>query len=48
VQNSGMKDVLKRHFPELAAVIPEKTNVFAPWVKLPGSRAYTGVETNAP
>ncbi|KAI4851831.1 heme peroxidase [Aureobasidium sp. EXF-8845] len=48
VQNTGMKDVLARHFPELAAVIPEKTNVFAPWVKLPGSMAYTGVETNAP
>jgi hypothetical protein len=47
VQNSGMKDVLRRHFPELAAVIPEKTNVFAPWAKLPGSRAYAGVETNA-
>jgi hypothetical protein len=48
VQNAGMKDVLARHFPELAAVIPEKTNVFAPWVKLPGSKAYTGLETNAP
>ncbi|THX50107.1 heme peroxidase [Aureobasidium pullulans] len=48
VQNTGMKDVLARHFPELAAAIPKKTNVFAPWVKLPGSRAYTGVETNAP
>jgi hypothetical protein len=48
VQNTGMKDVLARHFPELAAVIPAKTNVFAPWVKLPESGAYTGVETNAP
>ncbi|KAG9851264.1 heme peroxidase, partial [Aureobasidium melanogenum] len=48
VQNNGMKDVLARHFPELAAVIPKKTNVFAPWVKLPGSKAYTGIETNAP
>lgn len=48
VQNTGMKDVLTRHFPELAAVIPKKTNVFAPWVKLPGSKAYTGIETNAP
>ncbi|KAG9540000.1 heme peroxidase, partial [Aureobasidium melanogenum] len=45
VQNNGMKDVLARHFPELAAVIPKKTNVFAPWVKLPGSKAYTGIET---
>ena len=48
VQDTGMKDVLARHFPELAKVIPEKANVFAPWGKLPASKAYTGVETNAP
>ncbi|KAK4613678.1 Alpha-dioxygenase 2 [Fulvia fulva] len=48
VQNSSLSDVLRRHFPELKAVLPEKTNVFAPWVKLPGSQEYAGIETNAP
>lgn len=47
VQNTTMIDVLGRHFPELKAVMPEKTNVFAPWEKLPESRAYTDRETNA-
>jgi hypothetical protein len=47
VQNTTMSDVLGRHFPELKAVMPEKTNVFAPWERLPESRAYTGIETNA-
>lgn len=48
VQNSSLSDVLRRHFPELKAMLPEKTNVFAPWVKLPGSQEYAGIETNAP
>lgn len=48
VQNTTMSDVLGRHFPELKAVMPTKTNVFAPWDKLPQSKAYTGIETNAP
>lgn len=47
VQNTTMSDVLKRHFPELNAVLPTKTNVFAPWEKLPESKRYTGIETNA-
>lgn len=48
VQNSTMSDVLGRHFPDLKKSLPKKTNVFAPWKKLPGSEAYTGRETNAP
>jgi len=47
VQNTTMRDVLGRHFPELKAVMPVDTNVFAPWEKLPESRTYTGKETNA-
>lgn len=48
VQNTTMRDVLGRHFPELKATLPTKTNVFAPWEKLPGSKIYNGRETNAP
>ena len=48
VQNSGMKDVLLRHFPRLQGVLEKSDNVFAPWEKLPKSREYTGIETNAP
>jgi hypothetical protein len=48
VQNNGMKDVLGRHFPELKDVMKGKTNVFAPWKKMPGSQGYEGIETNAP
>ncbi|KIW30884.1 uncharacterized protein PV07_02576 [Cladophialophora immunda] len=50
VQNTGMKDVLVRHFPELKQVLDKKSvkNVFAPWEKLPGSVSYQGIETNAP
>jgi hypothetical protein len=47
VQNTTMSDVLGRHFPELNAVMPRSTNVFAPWDKLPESKKYTGIETNA-
>ena len=48
VQNSGMKDVLLRHFPELGPVLKKSKNVFAPWDKLSQSKAYSGIETNAP
>ncbi|KAJ9644419.1 hypothetical protein H2204_001771 [Knufia peltigerae] len=48
VQNSGMKDVLSRHFPELRGVLKDSKNPFAPWSKLPKSTAYDGIETNAP
>ncbi|KAK4099004.1 heme peroxidase [Parathielavia hyrcaniae] len=50
VQNSGMKDVLGRHFPELGALLERNggRNVFAPWVKMEESDKYRGVETNAP
>lgn len=48
VQNTGMKDVLTRHFPELKEVLEQSRNVFAPWSKLAESERYEGVETNAP
>jgi len=48
VQNNGMKDVLGRHFPNLKATLAKSKNVFAPWVQLPESVKYTGIETNAP
>lgn len=46
VQHTTMKDLLRRHFPELSDLLPEKTNVFAPWAKLPASEEYRGLETN--
>lgn len=48
VQNTGMKDVLTRHFPELEGVLKKSKNVFAPWNKLPKSKEYDGIETNTP
>jgi hypothetical protein len=50
LQNTGMKDVLKRHFPELKGVLEAggERNVFAPWVMMEESKKYNGVETNAP
>lgn len=42
VQNTGMKDVLLRHFPELKGHLRNSKNVFAPWQKLPESVAYGG------
>ena len=48
VQNSGMKDVLGRHFPELKGVLGKSGNAFAPWDKLTSSLEYGGIETNAP
>ncbi|KAK6344567.1 hypothetical protein TWF696_008198 [Orbilia brochopaga] len=48
VQNSGMKDVLGRHFPELKPVLSRSKNVFAPWDMLKESKKYTGVETTVP
>jgi hypothetical protein len=48
VQNTGMKDVLTRHFPELGPVLKKQKNVFAPWKKLDASKEYGGIETNAP
>jgi hypothetical protein len=48
VQNSTMKDVLLRHFPELKDALKDSKNVFAPWSKLPKSKDYQGMETNAP
>jgi hypothetical protein len=48
VQNTTMKDILSKHFPELAPVLKHQKNVFAPWSKLDGSKSYEGIETNAP
>jgi len=48
VQNSTMKDVLGRHYPELKPILKKSKNVFAPWDKLTGSKEYGGIETNAP
>lgn len=47
VQNYGMKDVLLRHFPELAPVLKKSKNPFAPWEQMSASKKYDGVETNA-
>lgn len=47
VQGSGMKDVLCRHFPELAASLRGVKNAFAPWEKVGSSAEYKGEETNA-
>tara|TARA_R110002003_G_scaffold121_36_gene10934 strand:- start:1612 stop:1743 length:132 start_codon:yes stop_codon:yes gene_type:complete len=43
-----MKDVLSRHYPELAPVLEKSKNVFAPWEKMAESEKYMGIETNAP
>ncbi|KAM7196576.1 hem peroxidase [Rhypophila sp. PSN 637] len=48
VQDTGMKDILARHFPELKGVLGESKNVFAPWGMLAGSKEYDGVETKDP
>ncbi|KAF4435923.1 hypothetical protein F53441_13380 [Fusarium austroafricanum] len=46
VQNNTMKDVLCRHFPELAAPLHNVKNAFAPWTKIGQTAAYAGPETN--
>ncbi|KAJ4135313.1 hypothetical protein NW768_004939 [Fusarium equiseti] len=46
VQNNTMKDVLCRHFPELAAPLHNVKNAFAPWTKLGQTVTYAGPETN--
>jgi len=48
VQNSSMKDVLCRHFPQLAEPLKGVTNAFAPWSKVGKSADYLGVETTVP
>ncbi|KJZ75259.1 hypothetical protein HIM_05453 [Hirsutella minnesotensis 3608] len=47
VQHTTMKDVLRRHCPELGRILDHSKNVFAPWTKLSRSKEYGGVETNA-
>ncbi|KAJ4202014.1 hypothetical protein NW759_015482 [Fusarium solani] len=48
VQNNTMKDVLCRHFPELAGPLHNVKNAFAPWAKIGQTDKYMGVETNKP
>ncbi|KAL8397206.1 hypothetical protein RB594_004067 [Gaeumannomyces avenae] len=48
VQGTSMKDVLARHFPELAGTLGESEEVSAPWAKMEGSKGYKGKEANAP
>ncbi|KAJ4181421.1 hypothetical protein NW767_014151 [Fusarium falciforme] len=48
VQNNTMKDVLCRHFPELAGPLHNVKNAFAPWAKIGETDRYMGVETNKP
>lgn len=48
VQNSGMKDVLGRHFPGLQGVLKKSKNPFAPWDQMPESKKYMGMETTPP
>ncbi|KAL8377043.1 hypothetical protein RB595_007938 [Gaeumannomyces hyphopodioides] len=48
VQGTSMKNVLARHFPELAGTLGESEKVFAPWAKMERSKGYKGKETNAP
>lgn len=48
VQNNTMKDVLCRHFPELAAPLHDVKNAFAPWTKVGQTNLYMGQETNDP
>jgi len=48
VQNTDMKAVLGRHFPELREVLAQSKNVFAPWAMKGESKRYEGIETNAP
>jgi hypothetical protein len=48
VQNTTMKDVLLRHFPELAPALEGSGNAFAPWKKVGESSKYSGIETTVP
>jgi hypothetical protein len=48
VQDSTMKDVLLRHFPELKSALGDSKNAFAPWKKVGESYKYGGMETTAP
>ena len=48
VQHTTMRDVLERHFPELAPTLRRSKNPFAPWAQMPESTKYPGKETNAP
>lgn len=48
VQNTTMKDILGRHFPELRETLKESKNAFAPWKMMEKTGEYGGVETNMP
>ncbi|KAJ9641326.1 hypothetical protein H2199_005296 [Coniosporium tulheliwenetii] len=47
IQDSTMKDVLGRHFPELKVVLKDVKNAFALWPKVGKAGMYNGPETNA-
>ncbi|OCK79164.1 heme peroxidase [Lepidopterella palustris CBS 459.81] len=47
VQETGMGDVLGRHFPGLRGALRGSKNAFAPWQKVGKSAEYMGKETNA-
>jgi len=48
VQDNTMRDVLLRHFPELAPGLKGNKNPFAPWRKVGKAKEYGGEETNVP
>jgi hypothetical protein len=48
VQHSTMKDVLLRHYPDLAPALKGISNAFAPWTKHAATKLYKGRETNPP
>ncbi|TLD20188.1 Vacuolar protein sorting-associated protein 4 [Venturia nashicola] len=48
VQDTSMKDILGRHFPELRETLRESGNAFAPWKMMERTGEYGGIETNAP
>ena len=48
VQDNTMRDVLLRHFPELAPGLKGNKNPFAPWKKVGKAKEYGGEETNVP
>lgn len=48
VQDTSMKDILRRHFPELRETLSGGGNAFAPWKMLEKTGEYGGVETNKP
>jgi len=44
IANNGMKEVLLRHYPELAPTLRGVDNPFAPWKTIKESRSYQPYE----